>query len=326
MTTRQEQLLDAFFADRINDAEREELSLLLDSDAEFAAAFSEYQHAYASAYVPAFENTKEEDFQTLCSLIENRRRHALSWKYFSMAAMAVSALLLGSALFLHYRSDSAQTQLDQLQAMTITANNGTGTETVLPDGTHVRLNAESTLKLSGDFGRKFRDVILDGEGFFEVSSDPSKPFRVHSSNACVTVKGTVFNVRNYCDEPEITVSLLEGSVVLNTDGGEASLVPGYCAVVTRGEDDIRVSEADPSASAWISGKYVFADKTIPDILRSVERNYGVHFVYDSELFASERFTGVISYNLSIDEILSYLDVDRKYRWERNDNMIEIFKK
>ena len=325
MTTRQEQLLEAYFADRLSDAEREELISQLDSDAEFATAFSEYEHAYASAYVPVFEKTKEEDFQKLSNLIEHRSRPSMFRKYFSVAA-AVSVLLLGSALFLHYNTTSVHIQRDQLQAMTITANNGTGTEAILPDGTHVRLNAESTLRLDGDFGLEFRDVILDGEGFFEVTSDPSKPFRVHSSNACVTVKGTIFNVRNYCDEPEITVSLLEGSVVLNTDSREAALTPGHCAMIARGDDDIRIADADPSVAAWTSGKYVFADKTIPDILRSVERNYDVHFIYDADLFVAERFTGVISYYLSIDEILSCLDVDRKYSWRRSDNVIEIFKK
>ena len=210
--------------------------------------------------------------------------------------------------------------------MTVTAKNGTGTETVLPDGTRVCLNAESTLSFNRHFGRNSRDVTLVGEGYFEVTSDAARPFRVHSDKACVTVKGTTFNVRNYSDEPEIIVSLIEGSVVLNTGSDEAALMPGYCAVVSREDDVIRTAPADPYAADWIKGKIVFTDKSIPEILRYVERNFGVTFIYDDALFAGERFTGNISYNLSIDEILSYMDVDKKYSWKRSDDMIMIYKK
>ena len=64
---------------------------------------------------------------------------------------------------------------------------------------------------------------------------------MHSGNTCVTVTGTTFNVRNYDDESEIIVTLLEGSVVLNTDSDEVALTPGYCAVVSHmnGEIDTR---------------------------------------------------------------------------------------
>ena len=80
------------------------------------------------------------------------------------------------------------------------------------------------------------------------------------------------------------------------------------------------------AADWIKGKIVFTDKSIPEILRYMERNYGVRFVYEDDLFGTERFTGNISYRLSIDEILSYIDVDNKYRWRRNEDTIMIYRK
>ena len=55
-------------------------------------------------------------------------------------------------------------------------------------------------------------------------------------------------------------------------------------------------------------------------------NYGVRFVYADDLFGTERFTGNFSLNLSIDEVLSYIDVDNKYRWTRNDDIIAIRKR
>lgn len=326
MTDRHENLLAAYFTGQITDTERAEIITLLDSDNEFAVCFREMEEAYISACIPTFEKTKDENFRNIERRISKRRILLPFWKYSSVAACVVALVLLFTTLYFEHKVDNAECLIAQSEIMTITAKSGTGTETILPDGTRVSLNAESTLSFNRYFGHDCREVTLDGEGYFEVTSDADRPFRVYAGNSCVTVMGTTFNVRNYTDEQEITVSLLEGSVVLNTDCHEVSLKPGKCGVVSREGGAIVVEDADPYASAWTTGKIVFSDKSIPEILRYVERNYGVCFIYADDLFAKERFTGSISLNLSIDEILSYIDVDKKYRWRRREGMVEIYRK
>lgn len=326
MTERHENLLAAYFTDQISDSEREEILKLLDTDSEFAASFREMEQLYISACIPVFEKTKSKNFQKIERRIRKDSKTVQFWRQFAIAASVMALLLLGTALYTGHRFRAAECFICQSDVMTVTAKNGTGTETQLPDGTRVCLNAESTLSFNRHFGRGSRDVTLDGEGYFEVISDASRPFRVHAGNTCVTVKGTTFNVRSYSDEPEITVSLIEGSVVLNTESAEATLTPGKCAVVSREDDNIRTKTADPFATDWINGRIVFTDKSIPEILRYVERNYGVRFVYADDLFKGERFTGNISYRLSIDEILSYIDVDNKYKWRKSDDTIAIYRK
>lgn len=326
MTERHENLLVAYFTGQITDAERSEILSLLETDEEFAVCFCEMEDAYVCAHIPTFEKTKEKNFRILLKRIQGTRRISSFWKYCAVAAGAAAIALLGVFLYPNNTSHDGECYLNQSDIITITAKNGTGTETVLPDGTRVCLNAESSLSFNRHFGADCREVTLGGEGYFEVTTDPHRPFRVHAGNTCVTVKGTTFNVRSYEDEPEITVSLLEGSVVLNTSVEEATLTPGTCAVVSRDNDDITTGIADPYASDWVKGKLVFTDKSIPEVLRYIERNCGVKFMYEVDLFGIERFTGNVSYSLSIDEILSYLDVDKKYRWKRNDDTIEIYKK
>lgn len=326
MTEKHENLLVAYFTDQISDIDREEILSLLDTDSEFATSFREMEQAYISACIPVFEKTKSKNFQKIERRIRKDRKTVRFWRPFAIAASVMAVMLLGTALYTGRRFRAAECFICQSDVMTVTAKNGTGTETQLPDGTRVCLNAESTLSFNRHFGRGSRDVTLDGEGYFEVTSDASRPFRVHAGNTCVTVKGTTFNVRSYSDEPEITVSLIEGSVVLNTGSAEATLSPGKCAVVSREDDNIRTKAADPFATDWINGRIVFTDKSIPEILRYVERNYGVRFVYADDLFEGERFTGNISYRLSIDEILSYIDVDNKYKWRKSDDTIAIYRK
>lgn len=326
MTDRHEDLLVKYFTDRTTETEIAEIVSLLDSDFEFAVCFREMEEAYISACIPAFEETKDENFQN----IERRiRRHSISiplWKYFSAAAGVAALVLLFTSLYFGHEVKDAESLIAQSDLMTVTARTGTGTEAILPDGTRVSLNAGSSLSFNRYFGHDSREVTLEGEGYFEVTSDSGRPFRVHAGESCVTVKGTTFNVRNYADESEITVSLFEGSVVLNTDCHEVSLKPGKCGVVSREGGAIVVEDADPNASAWMIGKIVFSDKSIPEILPYIERNYDVCFVYADDLFADERFTGSISFSLSIDEILSYIDVDNKYRWRRHENVVEIYRK
>lgn len=326
MTEKHENLISAYFADQITDSERAELLSLLDTDAEFASCFRQMEEAYVSACIPVFESTKEKNFNIIQKRIGTSHVTIRFWKSIAVAASIVAMALLGTALYTGHRFHDTECFLCESDVMTVVAKNGTGTETILPDGTRVCLNASSSLSFNRHFGLNTRDVTLDGEGYFEVVSDSDKPFRVHAGNACVTVKGTTFNVHSYADESEISVSLIEGFVVLSTISEETTLTPGNCAIVSRNTNSIRVERADPYVSEWTNGKYVFSDKSIPEILQRVERNYGVRFIYPENLFGTERFTGNFSLNLSVDEVLSYIDVDKKYKWTRNEDIIAIRKK
>lgn len=323
MTDYQENLLAAYFEGQLTEQEKQEVLDLLRNDSDFCARFREMEEAYAVANMPAFEKTKAEDYRRLVRRMGGRVLSVSFWKPFAVAASVAAVVSLGVALYSGHQYRDAERFIGQAEVTTIAATRGTGTETVLPDGTRVCLNAGSSLQFGRGFGRGAREVSLEGEGYFEVAHDAANPFRVQAGNASVTVKGTVFNVRNYADEAEIAVSLLEGSVQLNSNAGEVTLRPGHCAVVSRESGKIRMSRADLTVADWTKGKIVFTDKSIPEILTYLERIYGVNFTYDPGLFKGERFTGNISQGLSIDDILTYIDIDHKYRWKRTDDTIEI---
>lgn len=325
MTQEQENLIAGYFLDQLTEEEKSQLLSLLDTDEECRIRFAQMQKAYAAAALPAFERTRSEDFRRLERSMRPARILSF-WKPVAIAASLSAILALGAALYSGSRFRAAERFLSQTETTTIAATRGTGTETVLPDGTRACLNAGSTLSFGRGFGRGSRDVILEGEGYFEVTKDAANPFRVHAGEACVTVKGTIFNVRSYADEPDIAVSLLEGSVLLTASSGEVMLKPGHCGVVSRESGRIRVEKADMAVSDWTLGKIVFTDKSIPEILHYIERVHGVSFVYDKALFRGERFTGKISSGLSIDEILTYIDIDHKYKWTRKEDIIEIQQK
>src|SRR5690606_20915617 len=99
---------------------------------------------------------------------------------------------------------------------------------VLPDGTHVWLNAASTLTYAISGVARERLVQLEGEAYFEVARDPDRPFRVASRGQVVEVLGTRFNVNSYPDEPLVRTTLVEGAVKVSGGTGQRPvlLAPG----------------------------------------------------------------------------------------------------
>lgn len=88
---------------------------------------------------------------------------------------------------------------------------------VLSDGTKVWLNAGSRLSYLPGFGTTTREVALEGEAFFDVTEDKSRPFVVHAERVLIKVLGTAFNVKAYDEDHSVTTSLYRGLVSITRD-------------------------------------------------------------------------------------------------------------
>ena len=205
---------------------------------------------------------------------------------------------------------------------------GSQTKVVLPDGSVVCLNSGSVLKYDPAFVRnKNREVYLVGEGYFEVHKNTEKPFIVHTEDLNIKVLGTVFNIRAYKEEPNIEVALVEGKVNVfsqSEEKGNIVLRPNQRAVYDKKTRVLFSDAVDAEAKAlWTTGRLSFVNESLADIMKDVERRYNVHIIIEAESMKTEIFSGSISSKLSLDEILDYLDVDDKYKWMQNGNVITI---
>src|SRR5207245_7963028 len=97
-----------------------------------------------------------------------------------------------------------------------TTARGQRAEMRLTDGTRILLSVDSKLRVPGDYGAAARDVYVDGEAYFEVTHDATKPFAVHAANALVRDLGTRFGVRAYAGEQRVRVVVAEGKVALRS--------------------------------------------------------------------------------------------------------------
>ena len=175
--------------------------------------------------------------------------------------------------------------------------------------------------------KRQREVYLNGEAYFEVAKNAEKPFIVHAADLNVKVLGTKFNVSSYPDEPNIKVSLVEGRVKVSTasDGVDKFyLSPNEQAVYDKAKKTLSVRAVDAGSQvAWTTGRLVFVNETLFHILKTIGKKYDVQILIQSRKMNTEYFSGSIDADLTLDEILSYLDVDNKFVWRRKGKTVVI---
>ncbi|MDR6785506.1 transmembrane sensor [Pedobacter africanus] len=195
----------------------------------------------------------------------------------------------------------------------------------LPEGSVVWLNAGSSLSYHPSLLNKGqRRVELKGEGYFEVAKDAAHPFVVQTESQEVEVLGTKFNISNYRNEPEVTTTLLEGSVKVKNARAETLLKPGE-HVLNNG-NELKVSKTDVRlAYAWKEGYFRFDETGMPDIVKQLERWYNVKIELAEGLTAL-RLTGKISRNNDISHVLSLIQETNRIRFEIDERRIRITEK
>jgi transmembrane sensor len=143
---------------------------------------------------------------------------------------------------------------------------------VLPDGSKVWLNSESSIRYPVAFTTNERKVFITGESYFEVAKDKTKPFRVVAGDILLEDLGTQFNVNAYNNEPYFAATLIEGSVKVTKGAKENILQPSQQAQVTN--NDFRVTNTDVgNVIAWKNNLFKFSGTSIDEIMRQVERWY-----------------------------------------------------
>ena len=194
----------------------------------------------------------------------------------------------------------------------------------LSDGTVVYLNSGSKLKYPEVFKGKERNVMLDGEAYFEVARDEKHPFKVTVRNVEVEVLGTSFNINAYPERKEIQTTLAQGKVNVTNGKKQVVLTPGEQAICTDG--DIRVREVDVREFiSWKNGLFMFNRMTLTEIMMQMERWYGLHIVFFSPDIEKYTFTGVIDKNLPAEETFKVIEKVVDVRFTLKDKNVVITK-
>lgn len=146
----------------------------------------------------------------------------------------------------------------------------------LADGTHIILNSGSNLRIPSDFNHQDRLIELEGEGFFNVTSNPDKPFIIKSGNAQVRVLGTSFDFKSYKEDEFIKLTVSTGKVRVNvTDLDlQLSVFPNEHLSVNKVDGSMKKETiGENNYIKWIQGSLYFNKEPIREVIKTINRTY-----------------------------------------------------
>jgi len=196
----------------------------------------------------------------------------------------------------------------------------------LPDGTQLVLDAGSIFRYPEKFSEKDRTVYLQGEGYFEVVSDPDRPFIVHADGALIRVLGTEFNVRAWQQDRKVTVAVVRGTVALrakeNKDSGEEVRIRDSQFSIL--DETRRPSQPQYGDIAmylsWMKREMYFQSTELHEVLYQLERWYDITFELPDQQAAANPVTLFIG-NKPISELLDVIALINNFTYQQHGSKI-----
>ena len=277
-------------------------------------------------------------------------------KKWTFAAAAAASLLLGWGAYRLASAAAPARSIHNAHNEEVLARAGTRTKLLLPDGTQVWLNSNSKLTYAEDFNTASREVVLEGEAYFDVVKDSQRPFIVHASDLDIKVLGTAFTIKSYPQDATVEATLLGGAIEVSRKGhpntprillkpneklvfskhlpvaqieNTASATDARAAPKT---SDISISpiaanlpDSEKVETAWLYNRLVFNGDNFKDLAEKMERWYNVKIYFKDEGLYQCRFGGAFA-NETIQEALNALQLTAKFTYKINGNEIELYGK
>ena len=299
------------------------------------------------AFDKHLDRIKDYDVDFIDTRSRSRRRRIL----------LITPLLLiiaGSFFFIHRSSTVTPTTKTATgkDLSEVATRVGSRTSLVLPDGTHVWLNAGSRLTYEKSFGSSFREVNLTGEALFDVTHDPSRPFIIHAARVDIKVLGTRFNIKSYPTDRTTEATLLKGTIEISIKArpNEKIILKPNEKLVIANDDSalhrnvshtarpwnseplvaIRKPAYEPVTganieTAWVDDRLAFQDEEFAALAKEMERWYGVQIRFTQPAQETSRFTGSFQKE-TIQQALEALKLTAPFTYTIHENQITIYDK
>ncbi len=219
----------------------------------------------------------------------------------------------------------------KIDAVTKSTQRGQKLSLALPDGTRVKLNAETKITFHEDKQSNIRTVYLEGEAFFDVAHDEHKPFKIYTDRVETTVLGTTFNINAYPENQDIKVAVLSGKVKVESKSSGTLvnrniLVPEEMYIFNKKSQEIAKSKVSVNEIiAWKDEIILFKDASYEEIRNTLERWYKVEFVVKPGLQVKEDFSGRYQ-NQSLERVLEGLNFTSNFHYDLRGNKVFITSK
>ncbi len=266
---------------------------------------------------------KKENLKSVKSPLFNR--------FFKMAAMITVVLSLSLSIYYYVKQNDVTIKSQLITWNAKKTDSGEKLTFRLSDGTVVKLNSASKLQFPNTFSDKKREVVLEGEAFFEVVKDSQKPFIIKTNNIATTVLGTSFNINAYPESDLVEVAVVTGKVkVENTLRSSKSkepdvvyLLPNRKASYVKGEGRLITSDfVNGHETGWKDGIIYFNNASEKDVIERLERWYGVDIEVENK--SSAKWDLIASFNnQSLEEVLLSISHTANFTYTINNKKVLI---
>lgn len=304
-----------------------------------------FPESLPAAMIFETEQPTEKPGSSFRKIFLNRKRSILS---FGVLLIVISVAVV---YFFIYKSNS---HIQESQAISsVVTKNGNRTKIVLPDGTQVWLNAGSKLDYNNAlFNKDIREVILNGEAYFDVTKNKEKPFIIHTRKMDIKVLGTAFNVRSYNDEKFAEAALIRGSIEVSLKDRKNQqpiiLSPNEKISISTEEiqndekknltrkaettpiPQILVKKLEPnpkiniiSEIAWTQSKLYLEDESLENIALILERWFGKKIVITNDDLKDLHYYGNFE-NETLEQVLLYLKLSKPFNFRMDHDSVTIY--
>lgn len=214
----------------------------------------------------------------------NFRVRKLFYKISKIAAVAVLFISIPMAT-IFYGAGKNET-INQMTAKSEIKN------ILLPDGSQVILNANSSISYSVDF-KQNRKLKLIGEAFFKVVENPKSPFVVETSQFKTKVLGTSFNVKAYPNTIN-TVSVVTGKVEVNSKENlawKSILIKNQWISIKKQEAPQLSNDDAKDFNAWTKNILIFQNSSLRETAITLENQFDVTILFEKRELEELRITG-----------------------------------
>jgi transmembrane sensor len=235
------------------------------------------------------------------------------WPAIAVAASFIGFVMVYTIIMYNRPPASMPVFVASAESIDIIKKENTGSTPIaiqLQDASTVTLQPGATLTYPASFEANRREVMIDGEGFFEVTKNTERPFFVYSQGLVTQVVGTSFIVKAHEHDVQSEVTVLTGRVIvmhheerksvyqrlIQGSKKEVELTPNYKAIYTPGTNSLSVTIADDPVviqQGTRTGSFVFNSESVKDVLDSIETAYGIQINAGLEIDQCT-FTGDLS--------------------------------
>lgn len=237
-------------------------------------------------------------------------KRAFAWKW----PAAVAAAIIGALLWFY--PDSPGDEDGTTPAVVNIADNAQENRFVLlPDSSKVILRPGSRLEYKTDFQGDTREVVLIGEGYFDIHRDENRPFIIHTGEVKTVVLGTAFTIKAEEGKQDVQVTVQRGKVRVEREEAVLGELLADEQLIVEGSRTIKKSKEELSqkieqAIAWTADDMRFDAQPFGVLVKRLERRYGVRIKFEDNTLAKCPISGKFEGTETLEEVLASLCVTR----------------